>query len=156
MDSSAQFTGLLLLGCQQSAMRVPATSRAVPGLFVASVFVLLLPARSAAEPVDFERQVWPILEAHCVGCHGAKQSYSNLRLDSRAAIERGGELGEVLMSGDPEGSELYRRTAVPPDDLDFMPVDADPLSEEQRKILSTWIAEGASFGGWAETANEEE
>ncbi|MCZ6508543.1 MAG: hypothetical protein O7A04_10935 [Acidobacteria bacterium] len=134
-------------------MRAHTTRRFVPWHFAAAVFFLLQPAMlaqtvSAAETVDFESQVWPILEAHCVICHGAKQSYSNLRLDSAEAILRGGELGEVLVEGDPEGSELYRRTAVAADDLDFMPVDAEPLSKEHRDLLRTWIAEGAGFGAW--------
>ena len=141
-------------------MRVHTTVRAFRWLFAAAVCLLLRPELSATEPVDFERQVWPILKAHCVTCHGAEQSYSNLRLDSRQAMLLGGELGEVLVAGDPDGSELYRRTAVPPDDLDFMPVDAPPLSDEQRAILGAWIAEGASFGAWAaagsDTGNEEE
>ena len=135
-------------------MRALTTRRVVPWLLATAVCLLLQQPTSAAEPIDFERRVWPILEAHCVTCHGAQQSYSNLRLDSSEAIVRGGELGEVLVGGDPEGSELYRRTAVEPDDLDFMPVDAPPLSSEQREILRTWIAEGARFGQWTAAAGE--
>ena len=97
---------------------------------------------------EFETEVWPILEKHCMECHGDQQAYSNLRLDSPAAIRRGGELGEVLVPGDPETSEIYRRTALPPDDLDFMPVDNEPLNEEELERLRDWIVAGADFGSW--------
>ena len=99
--------------------------------------------------LDFEKEVWPILETHCMECHGEKQTYSNLRLDSPAAIRRGGELGEVLVPGDPESSEIYRRTALPADDLDFMPLDNEPLNAEELERLREWIAGGANFGAWS-------
>ena len=105
-------------------------------------------AANGLEP-EFETEVWPILETHCMECHGEQQTYSNLRLDSPTAIRRGGELGEVLVPGDPEGSEIYRRTALPPDDLDFMPVDNEPLNEEELERLRDWIAAGADFGTWS-------
>ena len=115
--------------------------------------LLLLPACgpalfAAPPPVDFEQQVWPVLERHCLECHNARQRYANLRLDSRERILRGGDLGEVLIPGEPDESSLYGRTILPRDDLDFMPVDNEPLSEEEKEILRRWIAEGADFGDW--------
>lgn len=47
--------------------------------------------------IDFEPQVWSILREKCVSCHGARQHYSNLRLDSPERILRGGELGKVVV-----------------------------------------------------------
>ena len=103
---------------------------------------------AAAEPVGFESEVWPILRAHCLACHGDIQHYSSLRLDTPEGIRRGGDLGEVLVPGKPDESSLYTRTDLPPDDLDFMPVEGDPLSEAQRAVLRRWIFEGADFGDW--------
>ena len=117
------------------------------GMVVSST--LLLAGVANSSELDFKTEVWPILETHCMECHGEKQTYSNLRLDSPAAILRGGELGEVLVPGDPESSEIYRRTALPADDLDFMPVDNKPLSEEELARLREWIAAGADFGPWS-------
>ena len=123
---------------------------AVPPLLaiVVSSTVFLAGAAHGSR-IEFETEVWPILETHCMVCHGEKQTYSNLRLDSPAAIRRGGELGEVLVPGDPESSEIYRRSALPPDDLDFMPVDNEPLNEEELERLRNWIAAGADFGTWS-------
>ena len=99
------------------------------------------------EPVSFEQQVWPILEQSCVSCHGL-QHYANLRLDSPEGILRGGDLGPVVVPGQPDESSLYVRTGLPAEDFDFMPVDGNALSQEQRQILRRWIAEAASFGSW--------
>ena len=115
---------------------------------VVSSTILLAGAAHSSE-LDFETEVWPILEVHCMECHGEKQTYSNLRLDSPAGIRRGGELGEVLVPGDPESSEIYRRTALPVDDLDFMPVDNEPLNVGELERLRDWIAGGADFGSWS-------
>jgi hypothetical protein len=54
----------------------------------------------------------------------------------------------VLVAGDPDESSLYVRPTLPPDDLDFMPVDAEPIKPEERETLRRWIAEGADFGSW--------
>ena len=111
---------------------------------------LLLPLALTADPVDFESEVLPILVNRCVICHGAKQHYSNLRLDSKAGILRGGELGEAVVAGNPDSSPLYDRTSLDPDDLDFMPVEGEPLSSEEQKTLRRWIEEGVDFGTWTD------
>jgi len=111
--------------------------------------LLLAQPSTAQEPeVDFERDVWPILERSCVGCHGAKEQYSNFRMDSRERLLRGGELGKVLVPGDAEASPLYARPALPAEDLDHMPVEGDSLSPEELETLRRWIADGADFGSW--------
>ncbi len=98
--------------------------------------------------VSFIDDVWPILDEACVRCHGVKEDFSNLRLDSKEGIEKGGDLGAVLVPGKPDESSLYLRVALPDDDLDLMPVEGDRLDEDQQEILRQWIEEGADFGGW--------
>jgi mono/diheme cytochrome c family protein len=67
------------------------------------VLLLLLAAGPlAAAPVSpadadfFERQVRPVLSEHCWSCHGPKKQTAGLRLDSRAALVRGGESGPAV------------------------------------------------------------
>lgn len=103
----------------------------------------------AVEGVDFEAEVWPFLETKCVQCHGTKEKFSNLRLDSPDAIMKGGDLGDVVVPGEPDDSPLYARAALPSDDLDFMPVEGDGLTEDELETLKLWIEQGAEFGAWA-------
>jgi len=105
-------------------------------------------ASSPTEKVDFEKEVWPIIEASCLLCHDRANAFSNLRLDSPERILEGGDLGKVVVPGEPDNSPLVLRVALPDDDLDFMPIEGDPLTEEQIEILRRWIEEGADFGEW--------
>ena len=98
--------------------------------------------------VQFERDVWPILEAKCVTCHGPEDQFNELRLDSKDRILRGGKNGRILVPGDPDRSPMFVRVNLPPDDLDIMPAEGDPLNAAQIDTLRRWIAEGAEFGSW--------
>lgn len=102
----------------------------------------------AEESVDFERDVWPILEQHCVSCHGPEDEFNDLRFDSKEAILKGGKSGEVLVPGEPDKSSMYVRPSLPADDFDIMPAEGDPVPKEEVEILRRWIAAGADFGDW--------
>src|SRR5262245_19873349 len=54
----------------------------------------------------FEARVRPVLAEHCFSCHGPKKQTAGLRLDSRAALLRGGESGPASVPGQPEKSLL--------------------------------------------------
>src|SRR5262245_57992595 len=71
-------------------------------------------AGNAAETprtVEFNRDVRPILADHCFACHGpdSRQRKADLRLDSPQATDPKRENGPVVVAGDPEKSELWRR-----------------------------------------------
>src|SRR5689334_7186878 len=77
----------------------------------------------AAEPVDFNRDIRPLLTEHCFKCHGFDSGArkANLRLDDRAAALRPGESGELpLVPGKPEASEVWLRVTSS-DDAERMP-----------------------------------
>ena len=118
------------------------------GLFFA---LLLVPVGTQGdETVDFQTDVWPILERSCLQCPGPMESFSNLRMDSAERILKGGDLGKILVPGEPENSPMYVRVSLPADDLDLMPVEGDPLTEEEVEVIRKWIAAGADFGGWTQ------
>jgi mono/diheme cytochrome c family protein len=123
---------------------------------VASLVLLLLahPAAAFAPPIDFQKQVQPILAEHCAHCHGvdAKTRKAKLRLDTRDAALKGGTSGEpAIMPGQPDKSELIRRITTHDADLQMPPADEKkPLSEAQKKVLRQWVAEGAKYEAhWA-------
>ena len=99
----------------------------------------------AADPALFEARVAPILEEHCVECHGPEKHKGKLRLDSFEALIAGGESDAVVEAGDPKASELFRRITLPETDEDVMPSDGKPhLSGNEIKVIELWIAGGAS------------
>jgi mono/diheme cytochrome c family protein len=104
-------------------------------LFVASI-------GHGAEPVDYVRQIKPILAKHCYECHGSKKQESGLRLDTPAAALKGGESGPAILPGKSEESLLYLAVAGS-DVVDRMPLKGKPLADSQIALLKSWIDEGA-------------
>ena len=96
--------------------------------------------RVAAADVSFyEKKVLPILEEHCVDCHGEDSAKAKLRLDTTVGILRGGESGEPLMvRGVSAESYLIKRvTSKQPKEM--MPPKGDRLSEAEIAVLREWI-----------------
>lgn len=108
--------------------------------FAASIFFVSL---GSAEPVDFVRDVQPILAQKCTACHGEAQQLGQLRLDVKALAMKGGLSGETIVPGKPEASELYRRVAGLGDQA-RMPMGGE-LPADQIATLKKWIAEGAQW-----------
>ncbi|MEY3853709.1 MAG: hypothetical protein RI910_2689, partial [Verrucomicrobiota bacterium] len=82
----------------------------------------------------------PILEAHCVACHGAKKVKGKLRMDSLEAIKKGGSEGSAFVAGDLKKSLMHVRVTLDPKDEEFMPPEGEkPLSKEQVQSLGFWI-----------------
>ncbi len=96
-------------------------------------------AEQAASDVLFERDVRPILKAHCWHCHGEEQELRG-GLDARLvrSLVQGGESGPAVVAGNHESSLLYQRIASG----DMPPADGK-LSEQELQILVRWIDGGA-------------
>lgn len=121
------------------------------------VFFLGCPARvDAAEPPQFapedleffEKEVRPILVARCYECHSdqAKEPKGGLRLDSRAAMLKGGETGPVIIPGDAQKSLLV--DAINYGELYQMPPKTR-LPDAEVAVLTKWVARGAPWPGAA-------
>src|SRR5687768_9658992 len=87
----------------------------VAGIGATSVRANPPDASAAADPLAareavnfFETSVRPLLAANCYECHGPDKQKGGLRLDSRAAIVRGGEIGPALVPGKPAESAIVR------------------------------------------------
>jgi mono/diheme cytochrome c family protein len=88
----------------------------------------------------------PIFEARCYGCHGDTKQKGRLRLDSQDAINKGGKNGHIIVPGNPEESEIVKRISMPLDDEDHMPPkEKRQLTDQEKKLISLWIAAGADF-----------
>ncbi|MGV3723163.1 MAG: DUF1549 domain-containing protein, partial [Actinomycetota bacterium] len=112
------------------------------------------PKPGPATPVDFNRDIGPILAGNCFSCHGqdAGARQANLRLDTRegALAARGG--GKSIEPGRPEASTLIAR--VNATNALMMPPAASGhrLSGEQKKLLALWVKQGAPYAAhWAFT-----
>jgi hypothetical protein len=98
-----------------------------------------MPAVVLAEP-DFDREVAPILAAHCLDCHCGAKPKGKLDLSRSDAALKGGVSGVALVPGQVEQSLLWQRIAA-----DEMP-PKKPLPAAEREVLRRWIANGARWG----------
>ena len=112
------------------------------------IFLLLANWSGAADKVDFNREVRPILAAKCFACHGPdeKSREAKLRLDTHDGATR--DLGgyAAIVPGDADDSELVLRI-FSDDRTDRMPPakSKKTLTEKEKQTLKQWIAEGASY-----------
>jgi hypothetical protein len=113
------------------------------------------PAQAPAPPpVDFVRDVQPILEKNCYKCHGSTRARGRLRLNSVEAILRGGASGPALTPGKSDDSLVIRRLLGAGFE-DQMPLDADPLPPATVELVRAWIDQGAKFGAAAAAVTAE-
>lgn len=100
-------------------------------------------------PVDYTRDVRPILAETCYACHGPDEETreARLRLDEReSVVDRRRGPRYVVRPGRPERSLLYRVvTAEDPDDRMPPAESGKSLSAAQVETLRRWIAEGAQW-----------
>src|SRR6185437_3384462 len=98
----------------------------------------------AAEPIEYNRDIRPILLENCFACHGADSAArkADLRLDRReAAIESG-----AVAPGKPDDSELMRRIlSTDPEEMMPPPATKKQLTAEQKETLRRWLAAGAEY-----------
>jgi hypothetical protein len=87
----------------------------------------------------FEKQIRPVLAAQCWSCHGEKKVESGLRLDSRAAILKGGDRGEIVKPREAAGSVLMQ--AIQREGELQMPPNGR-LTAGQLEAFSKWIEMG--------------
>lgn len=97
---------------------------------------------TAQAPVDYARDVRPLLKRRCYACHGALKQKGRLRLDSVALMRRGGRGGPAIVPGDPARSTLLERVAAA-DESERMPPEGERLTAQEIARLRAWIAAGA-------------
>lgn len=102
--------------------------------------------RTAADEIDFAKQIAPVLAENCLGCHGEERTKGRYRIDTRAAAFKGGSSGDTaIVPGNVDESELIRRITLPHDDDDLMPPEEGPLSDELIALLKEWVKQGAPW-----------
>lgn len=111
---------------------------------------LALPVKKRAEkipenPFIYKDVVGRILDDKCVSCHNPNKKKGELLMTSLEGLLAGGEVGNTLIPGHPEESELIRRIHLPLEDEEHMPPEGKrALDTDEIQILERWIALGAS------------
>ncbi len=100
-----------------------------------------------AGPVDFEREVLPILKNNCVACHNQTKPKGGLVLETPQTILKGGDAGPAVVAKKPRESLLLKAAAHQDPELIMPPPDnkvaALPLKSDELGLLQLWIEQGA-------------
>lgn len=109
-------------------------------------------AISNAERVDreifFESKIRPLLIDRCLKCHGGEKTSAGLKVVSRMDLTTGGDSGPAIEPGNAAASFLIQAVGRKSDEVAAMP-PKEPLTADQVRDLTRWIADGAI---WPEIA----
>ncbi|MFN0128788.1 MAG: PSD1 and planctomycete cytochrome C domain-containing protein [Verrucomicrobiales bacterium] len=112
-----------------------------------------LTAAAAPGPVDFNRDIRPILSDKCFFCHGpdAAERKADLRLDTAAGAMAVLDGHAAIVPGQPETSALVVRiTSSDEDEIMPPPKSHKSLKPAEIDLLTRWIKEGAAYSApWA-------
>jgi hypothetical protein len=97
------------------------------------------------DKVDYNTEVKPILNKHCMGCHGGVKKAGDVSFLFEHEMLEPGKSGKFpVVRGDAHASEMIRRILT--DDLDEkMPKNGTPLNDDEVEVLTRWINEGAQW-----------
>lgn len=110
----------------------------LPPSIVVVAFLLLARHVDAVETAaTWSTHIQPILDTHCVKCHGPIEQKAGLELDNLPALLRGGESGPVVEPGNPDASLLFKVLA---EDSDPHMPPKKQLANVDRNTIREWIA----------------
>ena len=115
---------------------------------VVAVSVLVSQQAFADVSVQFNRDVRPILSDKCFACHGpSSERKAGLRLDTlEGATDAARKGGAAIIPGKPESSLFVERIySEDVDDVMPPPESHKELSDEEKRVLSKWILQGAKY-----------
>ena len=107
----------------------------------------LVPPVSAEEPakVSYYKDVRPIFQQNCNGCHQPAKPLGGYATTNHADLLKAGERGKAgVVAGKPAGSYLVEQIKVHDNGKAEMPKNRDPLNVIQIKMVTDWIAQGAT------------
>jgi mono/diheme cytochrome c family protein len=123
-------------------------------LILAGWCLVELPVQGAEPPVDFNREIRPLLAKKCFACHGPDDEHreAGLRLDTQAGATAELDSGSrAIVVGQSAASELVRRIRSMDDGERMPPAETGiTLTDAQIALLARWVDEGASYAPhWA-------
>jgi hypothetical protein len=114
------------------------------GIAAIAGVVLFAGIANAEEPLQYNRDIRPILFDTCFACHGPDSAArkADLRLDQRDAAVT----ANAIVPGKPDESEMIRRIlSTDPDEVMPPPATKKTLTDAQKEKLTRWVREGAEY-----------
>ena len=135
------------LGCppEKPTMQHPTICRMWQMFRFSALLIAMFAGAAAADPIDFNRDIRPILAENCYQCHGPDEQTreAELRLDQRVStLDSSG----IVVPGKPDESLLIERITAS-DPAERMPPEESKmtLTAEQQQLLHDWVVQGAPW-----------
>ncbi len=107
----------------------------------------------AADPVDYNRDIRPILNKRCFGCHGPEKQRAGLRLDGMSFLHQGGDRGPAIIAGAASKSLLIKAISGHDPDVPAMPPKGQRMTPEEVALIRAWIDQGTHASTMATIAH---
>jgi len=146
LTSQIENTRVALLVLMGTIVCIGAGTKATAGDGTDDSGPIAVAAVDRDEPVQFQREVLPILQRNCLACHNETDAEADLVLETPTTIRQGGDSGPAVIPGNSTDSLLFAVSAhrtdpiMPPEDNG---VEAKNLSPEELGLLKLWIDQGA-------------
>ncbi len=102
--------------------------------------------RGGEQQVSFNRDIRPIFNRSCIGCHGGVRQSGQFSVQfPEEALGKAASGKFAIVPGSPDRSELIRRISLPHGDAQYMPKRGNPLSPAEVELLRRWVAQGAKW-----------
>lgn len=96
------------------------------------------------ETVSYYRDVRPVFQARCQGCHQPAKAKADYIMTEVAALVKGGETGAAIVPGKPAESHLLELVVTAPGEKrPEMPPKEEPLTDYEVSLVKKWVEQGA-------------
>ena len=124
------------------------SSASLAGMFSATRPAPVAAAEAPTKPVDFNREIRPILSDTCFKCHGPdeKKRMAKMRLDETEGlfVDRGGY--KIIVPGNSAQSKIYQKISSKDVAFRMPPVySGKTLTDKQIGVIKQWIDQGAKW-----------
>ncbi len=98
---------------------------------------------AAADQIDYVKQIKPLFAEKCYACHGVLKQESELRLETRSLMLKGGASGPVIVPEHAEKSLIVERISTNPDERMPPAGEGTALKPDEIALIKRWIDQGA-------------
>jgi len=106
-----------------------------------------LPPAAKTAGVTYDKDIKPLIEKSCVGCHGGERPKGKYRMESLADVLKGGGEGSPIVKGDSAKSAFVHQAADLVADMEMPPTDKrekyPAWTKDQIGLVRAWIDQGA-------------
>src|SRR3990170_5633765 len=103
---------------------------------IACLIIATFVLSAAAQEPTFAKDIVPVFEKYCIGCHTSSVKLGSLDLSTFEGLQKGGNHGQIVVPGKPAESRLY--TMVAGLSKPSMPMDGSKLAQGELDVLKRW------------------